>query len=230
MKLKERKFGFASLGRQREKCAHVVEVANQDFGFGDLIGSRERVSRDRLYHITPTAVLYFVGLAAAEQPIVYYKELQKGVYRVEWAEQKDLAAEANPFFEGRFFCESHKKAAEKGPKPRWRIEPYTTRPHWLRKYAGEEAKDILEFCQHHNILSELKSATELAEKCFWSSDLELKKETDPETGDIQIVIVLSIQGKSGEEVLTAYGDYIRQIIKTIPWPQRSMIRLSYDIL
>jgi hypothetical protein len=101
---------------------------------------------------------------------------------------------------------------------------------WLRKYAGAAAQEIWEFCRQHRIFNELKSATRLAEKCFWSSDLKLEKEIDPETGDTQIVIALSIRNKSREELLVAYRAFTERSVKIVPWPQSNLIRLSYDLL
>jgi hypothetical protein len=101
---------------------------------------------------------------------------------------------------------------------------------WLRRYADAAAEGIAEFCRQQGILNELKSAIGLVEKCFWSSDLKLEKEVDSETGDTQIVISVLLRNKSREDVLAAYQAYRKQLVKTVPWPQRSLIRLSYDLL
>jgi hypothetical protein len=105
-----------------------------------------------------------------------------------------------------------------------------SRLHWLREYAGAAAKEILEFCQQHGILNELESATSLAEKCFGSSEFKLEKETDPEIGDTQIVISVSIQNKSREEVLAAYYAFREQLLEVMPPEKRGLVVLSYDIL
>jgi hypothetical protein len=89
---------------------------------------------------------------------------------------------------------------------------------------------IFEFCQQKGILHELKAAISLAETCFWSSDLKLEKESDPETGDTKVVISLSIRGKSRQQVLGAYDAYRTEILRAVPWPQRGFMGLSYDIL
>jgi hypothetical protein len=109
-------------------------------------------------------------------------------------------------------------------------KPRLSRLQWLKKYAGASAQEISEFCRENRIFNELKSATRLAQKCFWSSDLKLEKEIDPETGQAQIVIALSIRNKSREEVLTAYRSFNEQSVKIVPWPQSSLILLSYDLL
>jgi hypothetical protein len=110
------------------------------------------------------------------------------------------------------------------------LKPRLSGLQWLKKYAGPAAQDIWQFCRQHRIFNELKSATRLAEKCFWTSDLKLEKEIDPETGQAQIVIALSIRNKSREEVLAAYRSFNEQSVKIVPWPQSSLILLSYDLL
>jgi hypothetical protein len=101
---------------------------------------------------------------------------------------------------------------------------------WLIPYAGARINGILDFCRQEGILSELKATIRLAEMCFWSSEINLEKDVDPETGDTQIVITLSIRNKPREAVLIAYRNYRKQFIKTVPWPERGLIRLSYALL
>ncbi len=100
---------------------------------------------------------------------------------------------------------------------------------WLQKHAGAAAEEVLNFCNTHNIVNVLRSAVSLAKECFWSSDLRLEKEADPETGETQIVIALSIRNRSREEVLAAYRNFREKSIQIVPWPQSSWIRLSYDL-
>ena len=102
-------------------------------------------------------------------------------------------------------------------------------PLWLRRYAGTAAEDIWEFCRRAAIVKELRTAIRLAEKCFWSSDLKLGKESDPETSDTQIVISLAIRKRSREEVLAAYRTLGEQLTRSVPWPKRRLILLSYDL-
>lgn len=102
-------------------------------------------------------------------------------------------------------------------------------PQWLQRYAGTAAEDIWAFCQQKAMLKELRTATRLAEKCFWSSDLKLEKESDPETGDTQIVIWLMVRNRSREEVLAAYRTFGEQLMRSVPWPKRQLILLSYDL-
>ncbi len=223
IRTKEPKSGFAP--RYQDKCDYLV-VGESYMDFFPDIPQRQKVLRDKFYH-TP-GDLHFVGLVEG-QSIVYYKAymVQKGVYRIDKRERVETAAEENLSYTDwlNIFWGRRKKSAEK----RWRVAPYT-RHDWLLKYVGTPAKEILEFCQKHDILNELKGATDLAEKCFWSSDLKLEKEADPETGDTQIVITLSIKNKSREEVLAAYRAFRERSIEIVPWPKSGLIRLSYDIV
>jgi hypothetical protein len=115
----------------------------------------------------------------------------------------------------------------------WNEYPLDHNPgdQWFKKYAGAAAGKILDFCKAHEIVKEVKEAVLLAEKCFQvqPSDVCLEEDIDPETDDKQIVIAMSIRGKSREEVLAAYHSYIQQSISILPWPKSSFIGLSYDI-
>jgi hypothetical protein len=102
--------------------------------------------------------------------------------------------------------------------------------HWFQRYAGPAAKEILAFCERHDLVKELKDAVNLAEKCFQPSIIRLEEDIDPETDDKQIVISLSVCNKSRQAVLGDYRDFTRQSVKILPWPKSSFIRLSYDIL
>src|ERR1022692_189867 len=83
---------------------------------------------------------------------------------------------------------------------------------WFRKYAGQAADGILNFCKTHGILKEVKRAVNLAEKCFQPFVVRLEEYIDPETDDKQVMIALSVRGKSREEVLAAYHSYAQQSI------------------
>jgi ribosomal protein L28 len=100
---------------------------------------------------------------------------------------------------------------------------------WFRKYAGQAADGILNFCKTHGILKEVKRAVNLAEKCFQPFVVRLEEYIDPETDDKQVMIALSVRGKSREEVLAAYHSYTQQSINILPWPKSNLIGLSYDI-
>jgi hypothetical protein len=112
------------------------------------------------------------------------------------------------------------------------IRTHDSTDHWFRKYAGSGADSILSFCKAHNIVNEVKNAVNLAEKCFrtQSTNVHLEEDVDPETSDRKIVIRLSVYNKPREEVLASYRAYVKKFVTILPWPQRSHIRLSYNIL
>ncbi len=113
-----------------------------------------------------------------------------------------------------------------GPATYTTQEAPSTPTNGLAELASD---DVLEFCRQNNIADELNTALGLTEKCFWHSDIKLEKVNDPEIDDIQIVISVSIRNRSREEILAAYRAYRKEFTKNVPWPQRSFIRLSYDL-
>ncbi len=113
-----------------------------------------------------------------------------------------------------------------GPATDKTDDAQTTPSNGLAELASD---DVLEFCRQKNIVDELNTAVGLAAECFWNSDTALEKANDPETDDPQVVISVSIQNRSREEVLAAYRAYRKKLTNNVPWPQRGFIRLSYDL-
>jgi hypothetical protein len=218
MNLMERKPGFDLLSCGR-KWSYARGEGRKDV-LRDLMTSRHL--RDKFRGSTVRVWYYLVY--PPQTPTFLF-----GEYKLQ-NEQAEITIPANPYAGRLHAVWASQKAARFVGKGTRRLSLPLRRLHWLRKYAGGAAKEILEFCQQQGILNGLKSATSLAEKCFWSSDIKLEKEIDPETGDTQIVMALSIRNKSREEVLAAYSDYRKQLIKIVPSQQRSLIRLSYDLL
>jgi hypothetical protein len=102
---------------------------------------------------------------------------------------------------------------------------------WFQKYAGSSADKVQDFCKANDIVKDLNSAVDLAEKCFQTlpPDVSIAEDVDPETDDTKIVINLSVRNKSRQEVLASYRDFRRQLMSTMPVEKRALIRLSYDI-
>jgi hypothetical protein len=100
---------------------------------------------------------------------------------------------------------------------------------WFQRHAGSAPEEIQDFCNKHGIVNEIKGAVRLAQQCFWSSDLALEKDIDPETGGTQIVVAVSIRNRSREEILAAYRAFTEESVKILSGPQSSLIRLSYDL-
>lgn len=87
----------------------------------------------------------------------------------------------------------------------------------------------MSFCKTHGIVKELKIAVGLAEKCFLPSMLRVEEDIDPETDDRHVLIALAIHNKPRQEVLAAYHEFSRQLVKILPRSKATFIRLTYDI-
>lgn len=60
------------------------------------------------------------------------------------------------------------------------------------------------------------------------SYIRIDKEYDPETTDSWIVFCITVSG-SLKIILNQYNEYTRKFIETIPYPERNLFRLSYNI-
>jgi hypothetical protein len=89
---------------------------------------------------------------------------------------------------------------------------------------------VLAFSAQHGLLQHLQRVSNLIERCFPSVQaLSIQLEEDPETGEQSVVFDILTRGTI-REVLDQYQDYTRQLVATIPWTERSKIRLSYNII
>jgi hypothetical protein len=97
-------------------------------------------------------------------------------------------------------------------------------------YQTEISPDLVHFCRQHDILTRLPVALALVEQCFSSiQGLELVSEEDPETGEVWLVIDVTVHNEINE-VLAQYDTYTDQWVAAVPWPDRSKIRLAYNIV
>jgi hypothetical protein len=94
------------------------------------------------------------------------------------------------------------------------------------KHAVTLPTSVREFCDQNNFSSELRTAADLAKKHFRVRTVDFEIGTDPETGDSYAIILVAPAG-SREEALDSYSEYTKELIKTVPLPQRSFLRLSY---
>lgn len=88
--------------------------------------------------------------------------------------------------------------------------------------------EVLSFCSRWQIFSYFQRALRLAQQSFLDlTKIEVKVESDPESEDEWLVIVVQVHGEIGK-VLSMYDGYTRKLIRTVPWPARDRIRLIYD--
>jgi hypothetical protein len=110
-----------------------------------------------------------------------------------------------------------------------KIEERRSFARWLSRYAPEGADDISKFCELNNITKELRAAAELADRCFWGSALKLEKLADPETGNVQIVLSLTIRGRPSDEVLDAYYIFGEKLLNVVSSEKRGFLAMSFDM-
>jgi hypothetical protein len=87
---------------------------------------------------------------------------------------------------------------------------------------------VREFCEQNNFSSEFRVAADLARKHFRVRTVDFEIGTDPETGDRYAIILVAPTG-SREEALNFYSEYTKELVKKVPLPQRSFLRLSYRL-
>lgn len=91
------------------------------------------------------------------------------------------------------------------------------------------SEELFSFCFRHNMLGSLQVSVRLIRTCFPSvREVRLQPERDPDTGEEWLVLDFGIVGEI-EEILDRYDKYTDLWVKSVPWPEREKIRLSYNI-
>lgn len=97
-------------------------------------------------------------------------------------------------------------------------------------YETPLSEDLFSFCFRHNILDSLQVSVGLIRTCFPSvREVRLQPERDPDTEQEWLVLDFGIVGEI-EEILERYDKYTDLWVKSVPWPEREKIRLSYNIV
>jgi hypothetical protein len=86
-----------------------------------------------------------------------------------------------------------------------------------------------EFCARHDLAATLAQAIRLAEECFPSLQSEqVLHRQDPEN-DEEWLSLRIFMGGTVEDALKSYEQFIQKWVEIIPWPERGMVRLSYNV-
>lgn len=97
-------------------------------------------------------------------------------------------------------------------------------------YETPLSREILDFCVEYNLCGYIDFSIDLIKRCFPSvKEVRLQLEQDPEEGDEWVVIDFEITAEV-EEVLERYDYYTELWVDAVPWPERDMIRLSYNLI
>jgi hypothetical protein len=97
-------------------------------------------------------------------------------------------------------------------------------------YETPLSEDLFSFCFRQNIFGSLQVSVGLIRTCFPSvREVMLQPERDPDTGEEWLVLDFGIVGEI-EEILNRYDKYTDLWVKSVPWPEREKIRLSYNIV
>ncbi|MBU0995365.1 MAG: hypothetical protein KJ737_22950 [Proteobacteria bacterium] len=91
-------------------------------------------------------------------------------------------------------------------------------------------KDISDFCLKNNLLIHLRIAVDIAKESFSNyRNIHFSLEGDPETDEQWISFNLDVEGDI-ESIFEEYQNYNKNLIKNIPWPERDLIRLNYNLI
>jgi hypothetical protein len=97
-------------------------------------------------------------------------------------------------------------------------------------YSADLSPEILHFSFQQGILAYLQRALDLIAQCFSAiQEVQVQSEQDPDTGEDWLVLDITVHNEINE-VLTQYDTYTSRWIAAVPWPERSKIRLSYNIV
>lgn len=88
--------------------------------------------------------------------------------------------------------------------------------------------EVLAFCSRWQVFSYFQRTLRLAQRSFIDlTNIAVNVESDPESEDEWLVIVVQVHGEIGK-VLDMYDGYTKKLIREVPWPARDRIRLIYD--
>jgi len=90
------------------------------------------------------------------------------------------------------------------------------------------SREVEEFCRIHSIREHLDIATRLAKEVF-NSETTLTKDCDRETGEEWVTIHVAVIGKTWEQVLHSYNNYVDKFVDLVASDRRHLICLSYDV-
>ena len=90
--------------------------------------------------------------------------------------------------------------------------------------------ELIEFCQQKGLFIYLQNAIELIDSIFSSiQTIDFRIQQDPEYENEWLVIDIDVYN-SIDDFLKEYDEYIDKIVKKIPYPKRSQIRLAYNLV
>jgi hypothetical protein len=90
------------------------------------------------------------------------------------------------------------------------------------------SREVPAFCDAHSLLPYLFKAAILAAECFHTNQINAEIQQDQESGEECVRVGLVVNG-SIEDILSAKDRYTTEWVASVPWPQRYMISLSFDI-
>lgn len=95
--------------------------------------------------------------------------------------------------------------------------------------ATQLTDDLYDFCIRYDLSACLSVALGLLRDSFPSvKRLRLQLEKDPDISEEWILIDFDVQGE-GEDILDQYDRYTERWVRSVPWPQRDKIRVSFNI-
>lgn len=90
--------------------------------------------------------------------------------------------------------------------------------------------EVLSYCSRSHIFNHLQQALRIVQQSFVDmTAIDVKVESDPESEDEWLMIVVQIHGEIGK-VLQMYDSYTKWLVRAVPWPARDRIRLTYDFI
>jgi len=110
------------------------------------------------------------------------------------------------------------------------LAEFSKLPEGHLKILSQLSSEILYFCYQQKLLQSLPNAINLTQEVFCNIDeQQIRFEVDPETGEEWLVIDITLPGEV-DEVLDQYERYTNLFVSSVPWPDRSKIRLSFNII
>ncbi len=90
--------------------------------------------------------------------------------------------------------------------------------------------EVRDFCAQQGVLEYVPVAVDLIQKCFTSTqNISLHLEKDPESGEAWVVVCFTTH-EEVDKVLEDHRHYTRKWVASAPWPERSKIRLEFNLM
>jgi hypothetical protein len=102
--------------------------------------------------------------------------------------------------------------------------------HFVFHLLGERyPQDVAAFSWKHGLSEKLDIAVELINQAFPEAEsVSVGMEQDPESDQRWIMVEAVVRGPAGD-IRLRHREYVRRLLKLLPWPMSTLIRTTYTL-